>query len=83
MILVGTNPELFPSPENSGQPYLDKTAPEIRLTGAKLLRKSARSNEFYNPDHVRTSVTDSLIDFAFLNNPPTVTASTYALVQGV
>jgi len=72
---VGSDPELFPSPENIEQPFKDQASPEIRVIAAKSSKKRARSHPFYDPEHVRTLVTNRLVDFAFLNNPPTTTVS--------
>lgn len=74
-ILVGSDPELFLSPENIKQPFKDRVAPEIRVIATRSSKKSARSHPFYDPDHVRTSVIDRLTDYAFLNDPPTTTVS--------
>lgn len=74
-ILVGSDPELFPLPEDSKQPFEDKAAPEIRGIAAKSAKRSTQSRTFHDPGHVHTSVTACLIDFAFLNDPPIATAS--------
>jgi hypothetical protein len=81
-ILVGSDPELFPSPENIARPFKDQTAPEIRLTARKLSKKSAhRSHQLYDPNHIRTLVADRLTNFAFLNNPPTTTVRIQSCVH--
>jgi hypothetical protein len=75
-ILVGSDPDLFPSPENIAEPFKNQTAPEIRLTVARSSKKPAhRSHQVHNPDHIRALVADHLADFAFLNNPPTTAVS--------
>ena len=80
-ILVGSDPELFPIPENIGEPFKDQTAPEIRAIAAKSSRKTTKSHPFWDPDHVHTSVTDRLVDFAFLNDPPTSTVCVQYLLD--
>jgi len=74
---VGSDPELFPSPENSEQPFQDKTAPEVRVIAAKLAKQSTQAHPFHDPGHVRTLVATRLVSFAFLNDPPTATVSVY------
>jgi hypothetical protein len=75
-ILVGSDPEIFPSNENKHQ-FQDQTVPEIRAAAARLEKKSGRGQKtpIYDPAHVSTMVTNRLINFAYLNNPPTVVVS--------
>lgn len=72
---MGSDPELFPSSEDSEQLVWDKAAPEIRVVAAKSAKRSTQFNLLHDPDHVRTSVATRLTDFAFLNDPPTAAVS--------
>ena len=77
-ILVGSDPELFPD-SDINQSFEDQKAPEICAIAAKTSKKPAKSHRFHNPDHVRTLTASRLVDFAFLNNPPTTTVSIQTL----
>lgn len=79
-VLVGLDPELFPSPENISQPFKSQTAPEICGTAARLSRKPVKSSPFWDLDHVCTLVADCLAGFAFLNDPPTATVGVFPSV---
>jgi hypothetical protein len=72
-ILVGADAELFPSPENIDGRFKNQTAPEIRVAASKSSKKPTHLHPFHDPDHVRALVTGRLVDFAFLNDPPTAT----------
>ena len=63
--------ELFPSPVNISQPFKDQTTPEIRVVARRSSKKPDKSHPFWDPGHVSTSVASRLVDFAFLNDPPT------------
>jgi len=69
-VLVGSDPELFPSPENIDQPFKDQTAPRICVVAAKSSKKPIKSHPFWDPSHVRILVANHLVDFSFLNDPP-------------
>lgn len=66
---MGADPELFP--ESDDQSFEGQTAPEIRSIAAKMSKKHTKSRPLHDPDHVRDSIADRLVDFAYLNHPPT------------
>ena len=78
-ILVGSDPKLFPSCEDHAWAFQDQPVPKIRIIAARLEKARAKAkseNTFHDPNHVRNLVIPRLAQFAFLNNPPTVTVST-------
>lgn len=66
-ILVGSDSDLFPSPENDKQCFQSKATPEIRVIAARSAKRPTLSHPLYDPDHVQTSVASRLINFSFLN----------------
>ena len=76
-ILVGSDPDLFPSPENLKQPFKDLAAPNIRATNPPKKPASTQSHPLWDPDNVCTAVRDRLKDFSFLNDPPTATVGAF------
>ena len=69
-ILVAADPGIFPSLENPFES--NHTAPEIHAI-ARRMKKSPKTT--VNNIDVHASVTVRLTCFAFLNDPPTATAS--------
>ena len=80
-ILVGSNSGLFPSSGDINQPFKDQTAPEIHVIASRSSKKPYKSHPFWDPSHVRSSVANRLVDFAFLNNPPTAIVGVSAPVS--
>ena len=77
-ILVGSDPDLFPSREDHTRAFQDQPIPEIRIIAARLEKTRAKAKSeklFHDPNHVRNSVYPRLAQFAFLNDPPTVAVS--------
>jgi hypothetical protein len=75
-ILVGSNPDLFPSCEDQADALQNKPAHEIRIIAARLDKKRTKSEKpLYDSEHVRTSVIACLGQFEYLNCPPTITVS--------
>jgi hypothetical protein len=77
--LVGADPEIFP-PREGQEPLelLDEPIADIRtITSRKERRKSKSKPEqpLHDPEHVRDAVTCRLVQFAYLNDPPTVDVS--------
>ena len=72
-ILVGSDPDLFPSREDHTRAFQDQPIPEIRIIAARLEKTHAKAKSeklFHDSDHVCNSVYPRLAQFAFLNDPP-------------
>jgi len=73
--LVTADPELFPlSTDQHALLDPDLSAVEVRASAIRMEKKQAKSRSEpprHDPAHVRTSVAERLIQFAFLNDPPT------------
>lgn len=74
-ILVGSDPDLFPLRSDQAQEFQDKSAAEIRLIAARLEKKNGKAELLYDPDHIRTSIMESLTQFKYLNYPVTTSVS--------
>ena len=77
-ILVGSNPEFFPSCEDHTQAFQDQPVPEIWIIAARLEKarvKAKSENIFHDPDHICNLIIPHFTQFAFLNNPPMVAVS--------
>ena len=77
-ILVGSDLNIFPLCKDHAQAFQDQPALEIHIIATRLEKAQAKAKSntlFHNPDHVRNSVFARLAQFAYLNDPPTVTMS--------
>ena len=75
---MGSDLNIFPLRKDHAQAFQDQPAPEIRIIATRLEKAQAKAKSntlFHDPDHVRNSVIARLAQFAYLNDPPTVTMS--------